>query len=91
MPDRIYDSALPYDLDLTCTLDGWAGTFGRLVHSAAEDIVSDGEYGPVEVTVFDGPSFTGTLEGVTTSSVTLRLSSERRQVVDINDISRFRA
>ncbi|MCV6988691.1 hypothetical protein H7I87_00465 [Mycobacterium timonense] len=57
---RIYPNTGHYDLDLANSGDGWSGTFAALVRAAADDILDDGPFGPVEVTT-GSHTFTGVL------------------------------
>jgi len=88
-----------YDIDLACSGDGWRGTFGVTVRTAAEDILSDGQpWGPVAVTVEGATAgtdttITGTLTAVEFADTLIVHSDDGAAVhrIPIDDILRFRA
>lgn len=100
--ERQYDRDLPYDLDLANSGNGWLGTWNQIVRAACADILDDGPYGPVQISLErqdDGsmPIITGTLTGLVTYQNILFLRPDTEpawtspHLYAIDSIRRFRA
>ncbi len=81
-----------YDLDLSCSGDGWAGTFAALIVATADDFLTDGPYGPVEITRDDGVTFTGELASRSGNALVLQdCASNTYHGIHVDAVLRFRA
>ena len=58
---RVYQHTGHYDLDLSSSGHGWLGSYRAVVVAATQDILSEGPFGPVEITTDDGRVTTGVL------------------------------
>ena len=80
-----------YDIDLRSSGAGWMGTFYILVRTMMADILDDGPYGPVEVTLADETVITGTADaGFGDDTFVISVDGGIRRTVEIDDVLRVR-
>lgn len=79
-----------YDFTLMSSGDGWMGTYAIVLRAAVTDILDDGPYGPVELTLADGNVITGTLRPVDDPNAANMISVDGVLHV-IDDVIGFRA
>ncbi|MEB3023424.1 MULTISPECIES: hypothetical protein [Mycolicibacter] len=81
-----------YDLDLSCSGDGWTATFADLIVATADDFLSDGPYGPVEITRNDGVTFTGELASRAGNALVIQDTTQKTyHGIHVDAVLRFRA
>lgn len=90
---RVYHHTGNYDLDLSSSGHGWLGSYRAVVVVAVNDILTEGSFGPVEITTDDGRVTTGVLLSVNDEHLVLDhlTDADIQWEIPVESILRLRA